>query len=247
MDLAGRSAVVTGAARGIGRAVAEACAAAGMRLVLADIDGDELERTVGTLRTTGARAIAVSTDVARAADVERLADAAFAQGEVNLVCLNAGVACVGRSWELSLDEWRRVIDVNLWGVIHGVRSFVPLMIASGTEGHVLAIASMASLMARPEIAPYTVAKHGVLGLGETLARELQDADAPIGVSIVFPGRVATTIGGGAPSGPDVQTPERVAARALDAVRDDELFVLTHPERAADVHDRTRAIAGVDGS
>ena len=233
--------MITGAARGIGRAIAEAGAARGMRLVLADIDAAELERTSADLRGRGATATPVATNVAVADDVERLADAAFEQGDVNLVCLNAGIASVGRSWELSLAEWTRVIDVNLWGVVHGVRSFVPRMLASGAEGHVLIIASMASLMARPEIAPYTVAKHGVLGLGETLARELDDAGAPIGVSIVFPGRVATSIGGASPHGPDVQTPEQVAARALDAVRGNELFVLTHADRAADVRTRLDAI------
>src|SRR5262249_29519700 len=126
-------------------------------------------------------------------------------GAVHVICNNAGVIRTGRSWELSLEDWNAVLRVNLLGVVNGVRTFVPLLLASGTEGHVVNVASMAAVVPVPGIAPYNVAKHGVLALSDTLRMELRDSGAPIGVSVVMPGRVPTRLGR-APEDPDEPAP-----------------------------------------
>jgi NAD(P)-dependent dehydrogenase (short-subunit alcohol dehydrogenase family) len=197
---------------------------------------------------------AVATDrIHRGTDVRRpatcqLADVAFAAGPVHLLCNNAGVVMVGRTWELPIEAWERVLGVDLWGPIHGIREFVPRMLASGEPGHIVNIASMASVLARPGIGPYNVAKHGVLALGETLGRELHEMGAPIGVTTVFPGRVATDLGSGRPTepiepDPDLRSPEEVAARVVEAVRLGERFVFTHPGRVDEAVQRMRGVLG----
>jgi NAD(P)-dependent dehydrogenase (short-subunit alcohol dehydrogenase family) len=187
-ELAGRTAVVTGAASGIGRALAERFAADGMNVVVADIDGEGVGATAAALTAAGHGAVGVETDVSRPDHVRALADAAVgAFGAVHVLCNNAGVVIGGRVDDLTDDEWRWVIDVDLWGAVHGVRTFVPLIEKAG-EGHVVSTASTSGLVAPPFIAPYSVAKAGVVMLMEALRRELDARDSPIGASVLVPGR-----------------------------------------------------------
>jgi NAD(P)-dependent dehydrogenase (short-subunit alcohol dehydrogenase family) len=242
MELDGKTAVVTGAARGIGYALAEAFLDAGMRVLATDVDGARLGEAVEALDAGRGRVRAVVTDVSDPDDVRRLAGLAFTDGPVHLLCNNAGTVVVGNSWDLPLDAWTRVLGVNLWGPIHTTREFIPRMLASGVSGSIVNIASMASLLARPGIAPYNVSKHGLLALGETLQHELEATGAPIGVVTVFPGRVDTELGA-APTGPDVRSPAEVAQRVIRAVRDDERFVFTHPDRVTEAAARANQILG----
>lgn len=192
-DLRGRVAVVTGAASGIGRAMAERFAAEGMRVVLADVERPALEAAVTGLRAAGAEVLAVPTDVADAGQVDALARATVdAFGAVHVVCNNAGVGGGGQLWEVPLDDWRWVLGVNLWGVVHGIRSFVPLLLDQG-EGHVVNTASMAGLTSPPFMGPYNVAKHGVVTLSETLHAELAMRGSSVGVTVLCPGWVRTRI------------------------------------------------------
>jgi len=249
MQLAGRTAVVTGAASGIGRALAGRCAAAGMRVVLADVEAAPLDEAARALEKQGAEALAVVTDVSRAEQVEALAARAEeAFGAVHLVCNNAGVFAGGLSWEAPLADYEWVFSVNVWGVLHGVRTFVPRLLAQG-EGHVLITASMASVTAAPFSAPYTMSKHAVLALAESLHLELRARGAPVGVSVVCPEMICTGIGDSqrnrperfdrGPSHPERELvegalragaatgldPDVVAARALEAVRAGRFYVL----------------------
>ena len=193
--LRGRVAVVTGAASGIGLGIARAFADEGVHLVLADIDGQRLEQEAERLRSSGSHVEAVVTDVGDPDAVQALAERTMTRfGAVHLICNNAGILRHGRVWELSLGDWDAVLRVDLMGVVYGIRSFVPLLLASGEEGHVINIASMAAVVPVPGIGPYNVSKHGVLALSETLQAELVQMGASVGVSVVMPGRVASRIG-----------------------------------------------------
>jgi NAD(P)-dependent dehydrogenase (short-subunit alcohol dehydrogenase family) len=194
-DLAGKVAVVTGGASGIGLAMAQRFAEAGMNIVLGDIEAEPLAMAEASIAAKGAKVLAHRTDVAKPEDIEALAVAAYARfGNVHVLCNNAGVGgSRGTAWELSLDDWRWVIDVDLWSVINGVRSFVPRMIASGEEAHVVNTASVAGLLSGAVGAPYTVAKFGVVALTENLYFELKRAGHKIGASVLCPGFVATNI------------------------------------------------------
>jgi NAD(P)-dependent dehydrogenase (short-subunit alcohol dehydrogenase family) len=190
----GRVAVVTGAASGIGLALAERFAAEGMKVVMADVETAALDRAADTLRATAAAVLAVRVDVSRAEDVERLAGETYAAfGAAHVVCNNAGVAVLGAVHEHSLADWQWVIGVNLWGVIHGVRAFLPRMLAGGEEGHLVNTASMAGLTTAPFMSVYDVTKHGVVALSESMYKELEATGAPIGVSVVCPGLINTAI------------------------------------------------------
>ena len=187
-------AVITGAASGIGRAVAERCVHEGMRVVLADVEEDALARAEATMSDTGATVLAVPTDVSAASDVEALARKTLeAFGAVHLVHNNAGVAVGGRIWENTVADWEWVMGVNMWGVIHGIRVFVPLMLEQNTEGHIVNTASMAGLVSGPGLGIYKVTKHGVVTLSETLHHELTQIEAKIGVSVLCPGFIRTQI------------------------------------------------------
>ena len=186
-------AVVTGAASGIGLGSANQLVESGARVVLADLDERRLNREVERLGQE--RAHGVVCDVGDPASLEHLASETIARfGAVHIICNNAGVIRSGRTWELSAADWDTVLRVNLLGVIHGVRTFVPLILSTGEEGHVINVASMAAVLPVKRIGPYNVAKHGVLALSDTLKMELAEAGAPIGVSIVMPGRVPSRLG-----------------------------------------------------
>ena len=194
-QLQGRVAVITGAASGIGLALAQACAREGMKLVLADIETDPLLRVQAQLRAEGVAAVAQTADVMDEAQVIALADTAYREfGAVHLLCNNAGVAAPALrapSWETSAAEWQWVLGVNLMCVAHGVRGFVPRMLAGGDEGHVVNTASVAGLISGP--GPYFASKHGVVCLSEALYKELRAAGARLSASVLCPGLVHTAI------------------------------------------------------
>jgi NAD(P)-dependent dehydrogenase (short-subunit alcohol dehydrogenase family) len=256
-DVKGKVAVVTGAASGIGRAMAERFAAEGMKLVLADVEERALSRAVADLEAKGATVRAVPTDVAKAGGVEALAaETLDAFGAVHVLCNNAGVVAAGLAWELTVADWEWVLGVNLWGVIHGIRVFVPIMLGQDLDGHIVNTASMAGLVSSPMNAVYNVAKFGVVTLSETLQHDLTLRGARIGVSVLCPGWVNTRIleadrnrpatPGAAAARPPTpeeaameQTvrqllatglpPAEVAGRVFAAIRDQRFYILTHPE------------------
>jgi len=194
---AGKVAVVTGAASGIGLALATRFAQAGMKVVLADIESAPLESARAAIEAQGAEVISVRTDVMREQDVERLAAAAFdAWGKVHVLCNNAGVsggAGADGVWNLPLEDWDWVLGVNFRGVLHGIRHFVPRMLEQGEAGHVVNTASVAGLLTGPTGAPYTVSKHGVVALSEILYKDLKARNAKLSVSVLCPGWVDTGI------------------------------------------------------
>ena len=195
-ELRGKVAVVTGAASGIGRAMAERFAAEGMNVVLADVEEAALARTETELKAGGATVLAVRTDVSRGGDVEALAQRTVdAFGAVHVLCNNAGVSPVMRaSWELTEADWEWVLGVNLWSVIHGIRAFVPIMLKQGGEGHVVNTASLAGLIGGGQWwSTYGVAKHGVVNLSESLYRELAAVGSRVKVSVLCPAWVKTQL------------------------------------------------------
>ena len=251
-DLRGKVAVITGGASGIGRAVAERAAAEGMQVVLGDIEEGALARAVDDLTTAGAEAVGVVTDVADRGSVEALRDRALDRfGAVHLVHNNAGIGLGGPIWEVTEEDWRWILGVNLWGVIHGVATFTPLLIEQG-EGHIVNTASIAGLIVAPFLGPYNATKQAVVAISETLFKDLQAVAAPVGVSVVCPGFVQTRIAESDRNRPDwapdhdtagaaevqgvVQNlvdggiaPDIVADRVIDAVRTNTFYILTHPE------------------
>ena len=193
-ELRDRVAVVTGAASGIGLALTERFAAEGMKVVMADIEGPALASAAEALRRTAPAVRATQVDVSRPEDVERLARETYeAFGAAHVLCNNAGVAVIGAVHEHSLADWQWVINANLWGVIHGVRAFVPRMLAGGDEAHIVNTSSMAGLTTAPFMAVYDVTKHGVMALSESMYKEFLTTGAPIGVSVVCPGLINTNI------------------------------------------------------
>ncbi len=252
-ELNGKVVVVTGAASGLGRALAIRFAAEGMKLVLADIEQPRLEATAVEIRTTGADVLAVTTDVSDATSVAALASAAMSTyGKVHILCNNAGVLGSGLPiWESSVTDWQWTLGVNLWGVIHGIRSFLPLMLVHGEGGHVVNTASVSGLI--PGGGIYGVSKHGVVSLSETLYTQLKTRGSKIGVSVLCPGYVATNLidsdrNRPAELAPDDETqfneamrqearnrlagglsPERMAEQVLNAIRGDQFYILTHDE------------------
>jgi NAD(P)-dependent dehydrogenase (short-subunit alcohol dehydrogenase family) len=266
-DLAGKTAFVTGGASGIGFALGAAFAQAGMKVMLADIETDVLAEAVKSLHDFGPNVRGVACDVADPVSVERAAKASYqAFGNVHVVCNNAGVAAAGGIDNISLDNWRWVLDVNLMGVLHGIRTFLPHIRAHGEGGHIVNTASMAGMNSGLGFSPYVASKFAVVGMSEGLATQLKPF--AIGVTVLCPGYVRTRIGEsgrnrpqryGATQTPDPASPaglllaqisERlqsgldpsdVASRVLAAIREDELYVFTHPEMRAELEDRFAAI------
>jgi short-subunit dehydrogenase len=253
-----QAAVITGAAGGIGRALAQALAARGYALALADVDASALEATRAALADQGATVVAVPTDVSDTRQIEHLCAESFLRlGRVDLLVNNAGILATGRCWELPPEVFDSVMRVNLWSVLHALRCFVPRMVTQGA-GHIVNVASMAGLAVGPWLAPYTLSKQGVVALSEGLALELQAAGLPIGVSVVCPGPVATGIASGLDSG-DAQevsqmngalrsgiaagmTPEAVARCIVDGVAAGRFWILPHEQAAHAALARAQGIA-----
>lgn len=259
-SLEDRGAVVTGGASGIGFATASELGRRAARVVLADIEAGALDAAVARLRAAGVEAHGVVCDVSSLDAVQELADAAYDRlGKVHVVFNNAGVAVGGPVSAMSHDEWRWIIDVDLWGPVHGVEAFLPRLIDQGEGGHLLFTASFAGLVPNVGLGPYCVAKYGVVALAEVLHRELRPHQ--IGASVLCPMRVATNIGTsernrseeyGGPNAlvavPDqdganddlagrVLAVEDVAVMTVDAVMANRLYVLPHEESRAFIRRR----------
>ncbi len=219
-ELQGKVAVITGAASGIGRALVLRLASDGMSVVAADVDTDGLRQVVREVAATGREAISVATDVRDAAAMAALAQHVEERfGGVDLLCLNAGVFRGGLVWESPVADWDWVLSVNLYGVIHGLRAFVPGMLRRGSEAHIEITSSMAGLVATGMSGIYTVSKFAVVALAECLANDLRAVGAPIGVSVLTPSAVATAIGDSQRSRRDRPGPDAGADRIEEILRD----------------------------
>ena len=193
-DLQGRVAVVTGAASGIGLAMSERFAAEGMKVVLADIEEEVLAQAADRVRAAGAECLSVVTDVSNPDEVDSLArETVKTFGGVHVLCNNAGVMKGGLSWEAPLEDYAWHLGVNLWGVIHGIRSFIPIMDGQGSEAHIVNTSSMSGLTCTPYTAAYCVSKHAVVALSECLFHELALSGSQIRVSVLVPTAVSTNI------------------------------------------------------
>jgi NAD(P)-dependent dehydrogenase (short-subunit alcohol dehydrogenase family) len=250
-----RVVVVTGGASGIGLALGRRFGRSGMKVVLGDVEAPALERAVGELRDSGVDASGVRCDVTDPAQMDALAQAALdAHGAVHVFCNNAGVGGGGLSWETPLSTWEWVLGVNLWGVVHGVRTFMPILLEQD-EAHIVNTASVAGLVAAPFMGPYNASKHAVVAISETLHHELTITGARARVSVLCPGWVNTAIGTSERNRPErLAMPEpsveqaaqgetmramlqsmldsgmstdRVADQVFDAIHDERFWVLTH--------------------
>lgn len=255
-------AVITGAASGIGFALAEACIAERMQAVLVDLPGERLDAACAKLRQLDDRVTARGLDVSDAAALRALAaEVQSSLGGVHLLCNNAGISGIQRlCWNFTDADWQRMLDVNLHGVINGLQAFVPLMLAQD-EGHIVNTASMAGLIPTPMNAAYCASKFAVVGISEVLSLDLQQVGSKLGVSVLCPGLVKTAIGDNRNPGSlekldaaereynasvvanmeFAMEPAQVAQLVLTAVRDRRFYVLTHPEAMPLVENRLRAI------
>jgi len=255
-EFKGKVAVITGGASGIGLGIAERCVREGMNVVLADIEESNLSKAETELKTAGGTVLAVKADVSKRSDVELLARRALdAFGQVHLLFNNAGVGAGGTPWEATWNDWEWVIGVNLWGVIHGVKVFTPIMIAQNTECHIVNTSSAAGLVVGGGSAPYSVTKHGVVALSESLYLALQQRNSMVKVSVLCPGLVRTNIADSERNrpaelrdeqitlSPEMQAglaafkaaldasmpPSQVADVVFDAIQKEQFYILSHPE------------------
>ncbi|MCI0637406.1 MAG: SDR family NAD(P)-dependent oxidoreductase, partial [Actinobacteria bacterium] len=237
-QLEGRVAVITGAGSGIGRGMARRAAKEGMRIVAADVEAEALDAVASELVGAGAEVLAVPTDVSQADRVEALAAQAYVQfGAVHVLCNNAGVFQGGIAWQRTLADWEWVMGVNFWGVLHGIRAFVPRMLDGGEEGHVVNTSSLAGVMTFGFSAPYVASKFAVLGMTECLAHDLAGLGAPIGVSVLTPGLVDTGIAYSTRNRPDEPPSEAQAPDAHvveQALRDMTGNEGRHPDEVGDL-------------
>ncbi len=251
-NFAGKVAVITGAASGIGLAIARRCAQSGMKVVLADVETSRLKEVETELNAQGISVIAVKTDVSHRSDVEELARRTIdAFGGVHLLFNNAGVGAGGAAWEATWHDWEWVINVNLWGVIHGVKVFAPLMIAQEEDCHIVNTSSGAGLTVGGFSAPYSVTKHAVVALSESVYLSLQQRKSRVNISVLCPGLVHTNIGEAERNrpahlrneetelSPEMQAgrlalrkliessmaPEKVAERVFDAIEEERFYIL----------------------
>jgi NAD(P)-dependent dehydrogenase (short-subunit alcohol dehydrogenase family) len=266
-ELKGKTAFVTGGASGIGFAMARAFAAEGMKVMLADVEQGALDQALGQLGEFGPTVRGVACDVADPDSVEHAAQAAFAAfGKVHVLCNNAGVAAGGGIDRISVDNWRWVVDVNLMGVVHGVRSFLPHIRSHGEGGHIVNTASMAGMINGMGFSPYAATKFAVVAISEGLAMQLQPLG--IGVSVLCPEYVRTRIGESGRNRPErygtaqpldpespaamlvaeiarqIQAgldPASVAVRVVNAIRANDLYIFTHPGMRQAVDGRFAAI------
>ncbi len=264
-ELKDRVAVITGGASGIGLAMAKRFAREGMKLVLADIEEDALRKVEQEFRKAGVPVLAIRTDVSRSHDVERLAEKTLATfGAVHLVCNNAGVGPGGVVWESTVADWEWVLGVNVWGVIHGVRVFVPIMLRQDTPCHIVNTASVAGLLSVPGMGIYCVSKHAVVTLSECLHHDLAERGSKIGVSLLCPAFVPTGILDSERNRPALlRNPSRartaedqaredqmrhavqsgrvsadmVAEMVLDGIREERFYIFTHPRIKAAIQVR----------
>jgi NAD(P)-dependent dehydrogenase (short-subunit alcohol dehydrogenase family) len=271
-DLRGKVAVVTGGASGIGRALAERFATDGMAVVVADIEESAAKSAAAELEAAGAQALAVPVDVTDEDSVRALADAARERfGMFHVVCNNAGVAGhFGRAWDTPVADWRWVLDVNVWGVIHGIRAFVPALVEQN-EGHVVNTASVAGWQGVPGMAPYCASKHAVLAISESLRLDLEMSGSAVGVTAVCPGMINTNLMTGdrnwpgdrlgeRPAGPSDEVgqtiltfleqgvaagvpPSKVADAVVDAVVSNRFMATSHPDDVMAAAERRRGVAG----
>jgi NAD(P)-dependent dehydrogenase (short-subunit alcohol dehydrogenase family) len=265
----GKVAVITGAGSGIGRAIAEAFAAEGSSVVVADLDDGAADVVTQGIQSAGGVALTVKVDVSDAAEVDRLAATTLERfGRVDVLCNNAGVSTFNLISDQTLDDWRWVVGVNFWGVVHGVHTFVPIMRDQGTPAHIVNTASIAGLLSGVAfIGPYCATKVAVVSISETLAQELAIDQTPIGVSVLCPSSVDTKVmesERGRPvalgvehrtdmaesvrlmiregfTGPTGLTPSQVAARVLEAIRNGTFWIITHPGEAPTVEARFAGI------
>ena len=264
-EFEGKVAVVTGGASGIGSGMCRKFASVGMRVVVADLDGEGAERFSGELRDGGPASIGVETDVASLASVERLAEAALKEmGRIDLVCNNAGVFIGGSIREITADDWRWVMSVNLDGVFHGCSVFVPLLLEAGRGGHIVNTSSIGGLLTDPVAAVYTATKFAVLGYTEALRTDLEPEG--IGVSTLCPGPIRTRLaecdehrpaalsGAGNRSKvlwdmiKDGIEPDEVGDIVLRGIRANAPFIFTHPEWKPAVEERfNRILASMDAA
>lgn len=246
--LDGQVAVITGAASGIGLAFARHAQAAGCKLVLADVDANALQQIAREFAAPQTACLTQVVDVSDAQQMEALAQASYRQfGRVDLLFNNAGIMVNGFSWQLSAAQWQRVLSINLMGVVHGITSFVPRMLAQGSPAHIVNTSSLAGLLTAPLMGPYGASKHAVVAVSETLQYELQSIDAQIGVSVLCPAQVATNIMQATDaagisdvatsqlnqflrSGIDAgMTPAAVAAQVFEAVAQKKFWIFTHAD------------------
>lgn len=262
----GRVAVVTGAASGIGRALCDRFAREGMKLVMADVEHDRLKQAAGEVEAQGAEVLPVRVDVSRADELVALREATLERyGAVHVLCNNAGVFAGGLSWDAIATDWEWVLGVNLFGVLHGIRAFVPFMLEQNQPGHVVNTCSMAGLINMPLSGAYSVSKHAALSLTETLYHELRIKQSPVGVSALCPELIRTRIGFSErnrpahlkrPSGSETpeQTlveqairsstgagvdPARMADRVVAGIREDRFYLLAEPGTSWDRACQTR--------
>ena len=268
-DLNGKVAVITGGASGIGRSLAHAFAAQGMKVVLADVDEVRMRAVEAELAEGGTEVLPVVCDTSLESSVQALAQATLDRfGAAHVLCNNAGVAGTGDPWSGPISAWDWVVGINLYGVVHGIRAFLPIM-QDQREGHIVNTASMAGLVALPGAAAYNATKTAVVAISEGLFLELKSLGSPVGVSVLCPGFVKTNLLAGqqwqdrlgpeppmttSPIGQMIETmltqgvengvdPDLIAAQVLDAIRAGRFWILTHPEmRQSPVERMQRAAA-----